>query len=129
MSESNQDLHIENIVPILYVKDVRVSVEWYEKMLGLEEEDWGGRFTSVGRDNWGMYLCEGAQGQPGTWIWIGVSDVEPLYENLKAKGAKIVLPPTNFGHALEIRVEDPDGHVLRFGSGPRDDLPIVDMTG
>ena len=129
MSESNQDLHIENIVPILYVKDVRVSVEWYEKMLGLEEEDWGDRFTSVGRDNWGMYLCEGAQGQPGTWIWIGVSDVEPLYENLKAKGAKIVLPPTNFGHALEIRVEDPDGHVLRFGSGPRDDLPIVDMTG
>ena len=128
MSETSQDPHIENIVPILNVRDARVSVEWYETMLGFEEAEWGGRFTSVGRGGWGMYLCEGGQGQPATWIWIGVSDVEPLYEELLAKGAKVILPPTNFGHALEMRVEDPDGHVLRFGSGPLADEPTVPMT-
>ena len=120
---------IENIVPILNVKDVRVSVEWYEEILGLKEVEWGkgGRFTSVGRDGWGMYLCEGAQGQPGMWIWVGVPDVQVLYEELMHREASILLPPTNFGHALEMRVEDPDGHVLRFGSDSRSDLPIEPM--
>ena len=36
---------------------------------------------------------EGDQGQPGTWAWIGVGDVEALYEEYKAKGANILRPP------------------------------------
>ena len=38
--------------------------------------------------------------------------------NVRVQEAKIILPPTNYPHALGMRVEDPDGHVLRFGSGP-----------
>ena len=47
---------------------------------------------------------------------VGSHDVTGLYEEYKQSGAKIVLPPTNYPHALEMHVEDPDGHVLRFVS-------------
>jgi hypothetical protein len=39
-----------------------------------------------------------------------------LYEEYTAKGATILHPPENYAWALEMRVGDPDGHVLRFGS-------------
>ena len=118
---------IENTVPILCVRDIKTSVKYYEQILGFKEADWGDTFTSVGRDGNGFYLCEGAQGCPGTWAWVGVHDVYVLYEEFREKGAKIVLPPTNYPHALEMRVEDPDGHVLRFGSGPLEDEPFEQM--
>src|SRR5439155_24218827 len=57
------------------------------------------------------------------WVWIGVEDVEKLYEELKANGAKIRQEPTNYPWALEIRVEDRDGNVLRMGSEPKEDRP------
>ena len=118
---------IENIQPILHVKDMKASIDYYEQVLGFKKAEWGDTFTAVGRDDWGIYLCEGAQGQPGTWVWIGVYDVDALYQEFKEKGAKIVLPPTNYPHALEMRIEDPDGHVLRFGSGRREDKPFERM--
>ena len=68
------------------------------------------------------------QGQPGTRVWTAVNDVEGLYEEFQAQEAKIILPPSNYPHALEMRVEDPDGHVLRFGSGPKEDEPLEQMT-
>lgn len=130
MPDNSTDMTIENIVPVLNVKDTRVSVEFYQRVLGFKEADWGqgGEFTQIGRDGWGMYLCQGAQGQSGMWIWVGVDDVEALHADLLHKGASILLPPTNFGHALEMRVQDPDGHVLRFGSESRSDLPIEPMS-
>jgi hypothetical protein len=42
-----------------------------------------------------------------------------------AKGAKIRHPPLNFPWALEMKVEDLHGHVLRFGSEPKPDRPFA----
>ena len=39
-----------------------------------------------------------------------------LYRDLVARGVAVLMPPTDFPWALEIRVQDPDGNVLRFGS-------------
>jgi uncharacterized glyoxalase superfamily protein PhnB len=64
----------------------------------------------------GFYLSEGAQGQPGTWVWLGVEDVEALHIEYSQSGATILQPPENFAWANEMKVVDPDGHVLRFGS-------------
>ena len=71
-------------------------------------------------------LCQNAQGQPGTWIWVGVSDAELLFEEYKAHGAAILQEPMNYSWAYEMRVRDPDGHVLRFGSDPKLDEPFKD---
>lgn len=72
--------------------------------------------VSVSRDRKSIMLCEGEQGQPGTWVWIGVDDAQRLYAEFSAKGARIRSSPQNFSWPYEFSVEDPDGHVLRFGS-------------
>ena len=108
--------------PILSVKEMARSVRYYVDVLGFTNAEWGGDdFTCVTRDNAGIYLAEGDQGQPGTWAWIGVEDVGALYEEYKAKGATILHPPENYAWALEMKIGDPDGHVLRFGSEPREE--------
>jgi hypothetical protein len=88
--------------------------------LDLSNADWGGDgFTSVNRDQAGIYLCHGDQGRGGAWIWIGVEDAEKLHDELKARGVTIRMPLTNHPWALEFQVEDPDGNVIRFGSEPK----------
>jgi catechol 2,3-dioxygenase-like lactoylglutathione lyase family enzyme len=100
------------------------SVRYYVDVLGFTNAEWGGEdFTLVSRDGAGLYLSQGDQGSPGTWAWLGVEDAAALYAEYSASGATIRHPPRNFPWAYELQVEDPDGHVLRFGSEPRDDLP------
>jgi predicted enzyme related to lactoylglutathione lyase len=112
---------VECIVPILRVGDLAESLRFYEDVLGFRR-DWGpadgSAMAAVSRDGRSIMLCQGAQGQPGTWVWIGVSDIRPIYERLVRAGAKVRQPPTPQPWAYEMQVEDPDGHVLRFGAEP-----------
>ena len=121
---------VENVTPILYVTDMAKSLEFYVNTLGFKKADWGDdNFTSVNRDNTGLYLCKGGQGLAGTWVWIGFDgDIFALHQKLKSKGVSIKLPPTNFSHAYEMQVLDPDGHVLRFGTDPNDKEPFAITT-
>lgn len=103
------------------------SVRYYVDVLGFTNAEWGGdAFTCVTRDSAGIYLSHGDQGRPGTWAWIGVEDVAALYEEYTASGATIRHGPRNYPWAYEMQVEDPDGHVLRFGSEPMTDRPFHD---
>jgi len=122
---------VENIQPILSVKDMQISRSFYKETLGFEEAGWGtGAFTSVNWENAGIYLCKGAQGYPGTWLWIGFDgNIIKLHDELKAKRVKIKMPPTNFSWVYEMHVEDPDGHVLRFGTDPDNTKPFEDIEG
>ena len=94
------------------------SLDFYINILGFENADWGNEyFTSVHRDNSSLYLCQGAQGKKGTWIWLGFDgDIFELHQYLLSKGILIKLPPTNFTWGCEMQVEDPDGHTLRLGT-------------
>ena len=121
MSKNNESgIRVETIQPILSVKDMALSREFYLNKLGFKEAEWGdNNFTSMSRDNCGIYLCRGEQGNPGTWIWIGFDgDIFSLYNELREKGVTIRQPPTRHSWAMEMQVEDPDGHVLRFGTDP-----------
>jgi catechol 2,3-dioxygenase-like lactoylglutathione lyase family enzyme len=110
----------EHAQPILCVANMARSLRYYVDVLGFSNAEWGsGDFTLVTRDGAHIYLSEGDQGQPGTWVWLGVEDVAALYEEYKAKGAEILHAPENQAWALEMKVADPDGHVLRFGSDPK----------
>ena len=102
------------------------SLAYYRDVLGFQNAAWGSdSFTAVTRDGACIYLCQGEQGAPGTWVWVGVEDVASLYAEYRAAGARIRGAPVNHSWAYEMQVEDPDGHVLRFGSEPRADLPIA----
>ena len=112
---------IENIIPILSVNDLNASVDHYEKVLGFQKVWAGDGFGSVSRDGFNIYLAEGNQGVPGkAWVWMGVQDADVFHREYAESGAEIVMPPTNFDHAYELRVADLDGNVLRIASGPRD---------
>jgi predicted enzyme related to lactoylglutathione lyase len=110
----------EHANPILSVADMTRSLRYYVDVLGFANAEWGGDdFTCVTRDGASIYLSEGDQGNPGTWVWLGVDDVEDLYREYRESGAQILEPPRNYPWACEMRVGDPDGHVLRFGSDPK----------
>jgi len=109
----------ENSQPILRVEDMKRAVEFYVGRLGFANASWGGEdFTSVNRDQAGIYLCLRDQGSGKAWAWVGVEDVMKLREEIVARGVKLRMEPKNFPWAKEIHVEDPDGNVIRFGSEP-----------
>ena len=115
----------ETANPILSVRDVPRSVRYYVYLLGFVNAEWGDDdFTLVTRDRAGIYLCRGDQGKPGTWAWVGVEDVALLHDEYTRSGATILEAPRNFSWAYEMKVRDPDGHVLRFGSEPRTDMAL-----
>jgi predicted lactoylglutathione lyase len=117
----------ENSIPILRVADLQASVSYYVETLGFKQADWGNAFfTAVFRDRAAIYLCKEGQGCPGTWVWVGVEDVTQLHEEYQASGALILRKPANYPWAYEMHVQDPDGHVLRFGSEPKMDQPLAE---
>jgi predicted lactoylglutathione lyase len=111
---------VENITPILNVKDISASVKFYVEILGFTNAEWGDEnFTCVSRDGGSIYLCKNGQGNPGTWIWIGFGgNIFELYSEFKSRGVLIQQPPVSHPWAMEMLVQDPDGHVLRFGTDP-----------
>ena len=111
----------ERADPILRVTNLTQSLRYYVDVLGFTNADWGGDdFTCVSRDAASIYLSQGDQGWPGTWVWVGVEDVDVLYEEYRQAGATILHPPEHYPWACEMKVTDPDGHVLRFGSDPKE---------
>jgi catechol 2,3-dioxygenase-like lactoylglutathione lyase family enzyme len=119
--------------PIFRVGSLAASIDYYVRVLGFKL-DWEdpGIGASVSRGRFGLFLIEGDQGNPGSWVWVGVSDAAALLEEYRATGAKIRHPPTNYPWAYEMQVEDIDGNVLRLGSEPKKNQPFgewVDMRG
>jgi uncharacterized glyoxalase superfamily protein PhnB len=111
----------ERANPILSVANMARSLRYYVDVLGFSNAEWGSDdFTCVSRDGADIYLSEGDQGHPGTWVWLGVEDVDVLYEEYRQSGATILHPPQNLPWACEMKVVDLDGHVLRFGSDPKE---------
>jgi catechol 2,3-dioxygenase-like lactoylglutathione lyase family enzyme len=118
--------------PIFRVRDLAASREYYVSKLGFKVDWEAPPVVCVSNGRCAIFLCDGDQGNPGAWVWVGVGDVEVLHEELKLKDAKIRHAPTNYAWALEMQVEDLDGNILRIGSEPRKNEPIgewLDMYG
>lgn len=106
---------IEGITPILRCDDFEASKRYYRDVLGFKVDFDTPWMAGISRDGGHLMLAREHQGESGTWVWIGVEDADALYAELVAKGALIRDPPQNFEWSYEFQVEDPNGHVLRFG--------------
>jgi catechol 2,3-dioxygenase-like lactoylglutathione lyase family enzyme len=109
----------ESLIPILYSESVRRSVNYYKDVLGFEEAwEWDNPAT-FGGVNWGnirIFFCKQDQGKPGTWLCINMENVDEYYDFIKDRGAKILSTPENMPWQMrEMLVQDPDGHIIRFG--------------
>ncbi len=109
--------------PIFRVNDWRASRDYYVDVLGFALEFAYGDMCCVRANEFTLFLIEGDQGSGHSWAWMGVSDVERLHEHYMKVGARIHHPPANYPWALEMKVADLDGNVIRMGSEPRDDQP------
>lgn len=116
--------YFECVSPILPVSDVQASVNYYVNVLGFKVDWQTGGFASVSRGHCRLMLAQGEQGNPGTWVWVGVGDTDLLFQEYCAKGAKIRHPPTNYTWAYEMQVFDLDGNVLRLGSEQKANEPL-----
>jgi catechol 2,3-dioxygenase-like lactoylglutathione lyase family enzyme len=97
----------EGVTPIFRVESLSTSLDYYVNVLGFKIDFHSpGIMASVSRDRCGIFLVEGDQGHPGAWVWIGVADVESLFEEYQNNGAKIRHPPTNYSWAREVQVEE-----------------------
>lgn len=107
--------------PIFNVRSLSESQRYYEDVLGFDN-DWDHGdppdFGSVSRGHAILFLCEGCQGTPGAWTMVFARDVDALYKEYRGRGAKIRMAPKTMPWGIrELHVADPDGNVLRFGTG------------
>ncbi|HXT31012.1 MAG TPA: VOC family protein [Vicinamibacterales bacterium] len=116
---------IGGVVPILRVADLDASIGYYAAQLGFIQQWRSDGMASVARDRTSIMLCQRDQGHAGTWLWIPVSDVDALYQELEGRGARLRHPPANYPWgSRECQVTDLDDHVLRFGADLRAGEPM-----
>ncbi|MGD8113860.1 MAG: glyoxalase superfamily protein [Sphaerochaetaceae bacterium] len=113
---------IECVIPTLKVESIESSIAFYSDVLGFSK-DWeyekdGYSVAGISRDSLSIYLSEGNEGTKEGWIWIGLED-DSLFGSILSSKAKIIQEPKNYSYAYEMRVEDPDGHILQLGTEPR----------
>jgi predicted enzyme related to lactoylglutathione lyase len=111
----------EHLTPILYVRDFEEAMAYYtEKLLFKRLWDWGDPpdFGGVGLGKVEIFLCQGGQGQPGTWLSIFLEDVDDYHQRIAKLGAEVIQPPMDCPWGVrEMHVRDPNQHVIRFGHG------------
>lgn len=128
--------------PIVRAADVTASLAYYRRALGFElhwqwsQEGFDRGAPTVGCVRRGDFhlIVSQHQGAFGTWVLVRLDsprDVDALDVELRASGALALQHPRDepWG-ARELKVEDPDGNVLRFSAplAPDDPPPDAEIT-
>ena len=119
------DREVECTIPILPVRNLERSIQFYTQTLGFHLDWHGGPFCSVSRDGRPIMLKESLTATTSAWVWIGLES-DSLFHLYRERGVKVFQEPMNWSWAYEMKLEDPDGNVLWLGTEPRDDLPKQD---
>lgn len=127
----NRRGRVENSLTVILVSDLENSKEYYRSALGCEVND-----VWAIRDDFGLgfKLIQAKQRQdvvPNQYTWNTYAYVKDhagldlLYEEFKANGAKITKEPVTSDHDWgvwkEFTVSDPDGYLIGFGSGMKNE--------
>jgi len=118
------DTSFTSAIPILNVKSVAESIDYYTTVLGFTRNwDWPDgderkTFGSISNGAVTVFFTQNDQPEIQSFlIYYNVSDVDRLHELYKAAGAEVTQVPTDEPWQMrEMLVADPDGHVLRIGS-------------
>jgi uncharacterized glyoxalase superfamily protein PhnB len=127
--------HFFGVVPVFLVDDVLATVEYYRDVLGFEvnflyEEP--PTYASVSRDDAILNFSRSnppgrrngvAMAGPGngTDVYIVVSDIEELYEELVAHGVQVLIEPDSYDYGMrEFKIADLNGYQIIFGEEVED---------
>jgi len=116
------DVQLRGAAPVFVVNDVLRSVEHYRDVLGFHTEFLYGEptfYAGVERGNVLIHLqaARESRKQPGQAAMnVFVSDVDALYEELKARGARLMNAPKDYPYGMrDFNVLDLDGNEICFG--------------
>ncbi len=108
---------------VFAVADVLRSVEHYRDVLGFRTAFTYGDppfYAGVERGNVLIFLQATSETtrEPGHGsVYIFVTDVDAIYEELKARGAKTINEPKDYPYGMrDFDIQDPDGNQLSFGA-------------
>ena len=103
-------------LPALPCDDVPAAVAWYRDVLGFRINYQQGDLGVMDRDAITLLLiARTAQHQGIGSCTVYVSDADVLYEELLAKGARVLGPPISHPWGLrDFQVVDPEGNCIRF---------------
>jgi uncharacterized glyoxalase superfamily protein PhnB len=119
---------LKSVVPILFVRDVTASAEFYRSRLGFEVDFLHGEppfYGSVSRDGVCLHLrfvhrpgffAELASGEESLILAsFEVSDVRTLFDEFEARAVEFAQPLVEqpWG-GTDFHVRDPDGNVISF---------------
>lgn len=118
---------LHGVQPVLPVRDVRASAEYFRDVLGFDVDFLHGEPPVHGRvakgdGSWGqpVYIHLAKAGpeevRPSGELRIHVGrDLDGLFEAYRARGVRVVFPPMSQPWGLrEFAVQELDGHTLRF---------------
>lgn len=121
---------LQQVAPVLVVRDIVASVEFWREKLGFETDEIYGdppNFAMPSRDEVTIMLAEAPKGQEPpvpNWrvldkcnqIYIWVDDADALYKEVRERGAKIdfTIYTTPWG-TREFGVQDLDDYDIAFG--------------
>ena len=134
---------VEFVDPVLTVKNVARSAEWYRRMLGLKvamtmpEKSKKPSFIRLVNDAGAAFMVgNGSDAMAGTKAPKEVTeavasrmapkvvgfyfrvdkDIDALYRSARRKGAKVLSPPTDMPYEMrEFHLRDPDGYDVGIG--------------
>jgi predicted lactoylglutathione lyase len=113
---------VENTIPVLPVKDLKRSKEFYVQKLGFQL-DWGdsedAAICQVSRDDHPIMLTEDRKLGSPACVWVGLES-DKLFKEFMDKGVTVLSKPANKPWAHEMRIQDVDGNTLWLGTEPRD---------
>lgn len=120
---------LKTVTPILFVRNVTATAQWFGDKLGFETSFLYGSppfYGAVSRDGVCLHLRHvdapnfadlAAHEESLILATIEVSDIDGLFEEITVRGADIVQPMTkqDWG-GTDFHVRDPDGNVFSFVS-------------
>ena len=113
---------IKRVAPIFPVRDLKVSLDHYQRLGFSVREYQGGGYGFASRDRVEIHLgtsSDGSLPHPKHSAYLWVDDADTLANEWLAAGAEVHMPEDTEWGQHEGAIEDPDGNVLRFGSPMR----------
>jgi catechol 2,3-dioxygenase-like lactoylglutathione lyase family enzyme len=120
-------LRLKGAVPVLYVRDVRASAEFYRDQLGFQIDFLHGNpafYCAVSRDGAALHLKfvhepvfgPGRVEEEGLIMaFVPVDDLKALHAEYQAKGVPLAQAPTKQAWGgTDFHVRDPDGNRISF---------------
>lgn len=124
---SKNESNVASIAPVLLVRDIHASVEWYRKKLGCRIDKIWGEPPSFAMAYFGGSIImlkqsenaprNNAAAAPDTWdAYLWVRDLNAIARKLTAAKVDMHRGPEKTPYECEeLEIRDPDGHILCFG--------------